>query len=178
MPVGKFDKKAPVKTKVKESRFGAFDPRERGPGMLDAAPEPYRMRVVDVEECRAQKPGGRDSIKAYVTTPNSSSEDDKRVVLFMRTPAGESDFKSFVVAAAGYAGKDEYDDFDPGGFFFEAALGDANEYSAADLTIVGRLIDIKVVAGKDDGQGSYYRNYRFTPVDDADQDQIGKLAAE
>ncbi len=92
--------------------------------------------------------------------------------------------KGYIVAAAGYATDAEYDAFDPQGHFIDSVLGASNEYSAAGLTITGRLVRVRVSRGNDvidktSGQptGDFYREYSWTVVEDADQDAVKKVGA-
>lgn len=182
----------------KASRFGSFKPREEGPPMLEAmrdgAPAYYRVRFESAEECTAQKPGGQNTIKSYVEVVGTPPECDEGptpagsrvLVLHMQSQYGRADFNEQCVAFAGYdasteEGVAEFLEFDPDGQFFAACVGDANDYAEQAAGMVGRLADVMVKRGKDDGKGGYYRQYKWAVVEDGDQDlgpKIEKTAAE
>jgi hypothetical protein len=116
------------------------------------------------------------------------------IALFMNTTAGIAEFQRYCVAMAGYENAQEFNAFaqavmpddDVDGAcdaFFTSVIGDANAFSAAGHRIEGRLVDVRVAYGKaclgQDGQptGDHYRNYKWAPVPDDEQDTVGKLEA-
>lgn len=182
-------KPAAGKTQIKPSRFGTFTPREEGPPMLECmlngAPAIYRVRFESAEECLAQKPGGQNTIKSYcvVESGDGPTPAETRVlVLHMQSQYGRADFNDQCVNTAGYDSAiaedvEAFVTFDPRGDFFAACVGDANEYAEHAAGMVGRLVDVQVSRGKDDGKGGYYRKYKWAPVAEEEQDQAPKIEA-
>lgn len=100
-------------------------------------------------------------------------------------PKGVGHVRKYLRYAAGYASSQEYDVYNPHGFFEEAQVGLANEYSARGEFVLGRLVKVTVTQGAPAKDGGFYRNYDWAVVpdesDDPDvitQDQVGKVGAE
>lgn len=191
MPLpAKFAAKPAAPPKKKPSAFGpAEDSTPRDPMLARGS---HRVRVTAVEEQVSPKDLNKVCYKATfeVITSDVHPVGDARVALFFRTTPGIREYKVFVARAAGYATAAEYSGFDPDGDFFETMIGIANEFAARELTIVGRLVDVRVTLGnpvidketgqqtvdKETGQPDHFRDYSWTVVaDDAGQDTVGKV---
>lgn len=186
-PNNKFAPKAgaakPAQTKVKPSRYGTFKPKPDGEPMADFGDQ--RFRLLSIDESR--NPGtGKESIKVKVEAlPYEGSPHEPGtalLLLFMRTPAGESEFKRLCMAFAGYEEQEEYLAFDPEGYFFDACTGDSNAYAEQAAAMIGRVADCRVAKGNPtgkmvNGEPDYYRDFTWAvvPDDDYAQDTCGKV---
>ena len=91
--------------------------------------------------------------------------------------------KAATMAIAGYDDEQEYDAFDPDGFFIDATAHESNDFStlayppteeeAAIAGIIGRVVYCKVTKGNDipDSGGDYYREYEWGVVPDEAEEQ-------
>lgn len=174
--IGKFAKPVPgakPAVSARKSRYAGIVERNRDP-MPDVGK--YRLRIVSLEE--AQNPGTmKESVKVKVVAVELVGNEyqdrgGEMLCLFMRTTAGLAELKKCVRHAAGFEDVDQYDAFDPDGFFIDACVGQANEYSNAGLTVVGRIVDTEVRKGKDTGTGDWYRDYVWAVVGEDEQDQV------
>lgn len=103
--------------------------------------------------------------------------------------AGRTRMKKFIVAACGYADAASYNADDPEGWKMDYFLGETppDDYDVGPLeTLVGRLVDFEVTQGNPivDQEGTpkmyvnskgetvpdFYRNYRWEPVPEEDQE--------
>jgi hypothetical protein len=103
---------------------------------------------------------------------------------------GRERSKSFVVAAAGYFGDDDYNAFDPERQFLDALGGVANQYAQSfPKGVTGRLVEVVVTRGNTvidtdtkqpeigpDGLPNYFREYSWSPTPEEQQDQTPKPA--
>ena len=184
-PKNDASKPAP-KGKAKEKRFaGEFEePREKMPHAgeyrfcVDRIEEGYNeekdtksfkayLRIVDLDgdEARANHKVGEIVMIPWVVEGSKSAKRNRGRV------------KAFVARAAGYDANEEYVEFDPDGDFIESLTGEANAYSEAELTIVGRFVDCEVMKGNDvvdketgEKTGDYYREYKWTAFDEEQQE--------
>lgn len=191
--------KAPAASGFKRQAPAAAAPKaaparrkaSRWAGIKAAAPQDpiigagrYRLRVVGAEITTPPPgKGGKDAFRSEVEVlatdgQCANAEGDKCVILEMlgnKGEPGEARAKTYIMAAAGYEDEDEYNAFDPDGEFIDAVTGDANDYSEAGLTIVGRLVDVTVTLGNPvmkDGQptGDHFRVYHWDVVAEDEQD--------
>ena len=174
----------PVPKKTKPKTFGtATDEQPRIP-MLSASPEVQRIRHISAEELI------HPEFKTKSWRFTVEHEGETFITLHMNTTAGIAEYQRQVMATAGYESAAEYNEFDPDGDFFETVIGEANAFAEQGLTLDRRLVDVLVSRGKPvidkktgeprlDAQGEpdYYRNYRWTVVPDAEQDEAGKVEA-
>jgi hypothetical protein len=94
-------------------------------------------------------------------------------------PYNRQRVKAFTMNAAGYETDAEYNEFDPAGEFIDSTAGVSNDYSEAELTIIGRLVDCQVMRGKPTADGKdYFREYAWFVVPDEDQDVLNKVGSE
>jgi hypothetical protein len=91
--------------------------------------------------------------------------DQVLALYFQHTQAGKNGTKMFAAAIAGISEESEYDAFDPDGEFIDALIGDSNPRTEEASAMVGRLVDCRVSRGKDTGEGDYYREYEWSPVE-------------
>ncbi len=199
MAVGKFGNKAaaPGKFGAKPGAAKAPPPpakkKSRYAGIPSAAPRDpmphvgeYRLRVIG-NTAGHNEGTGTDSYKSSLEivgldekAAENHAEGDQVIVVQLTSgkaaKAGLPRVKAYVMAAAGYETDEEYDAFDPEGEFIDSTEGQANQYSAADLTIVGRLVDCKVTRGKNTPDGDdYYREFHWSVVPEDEQDAVGKV---
>jgi len=80
---------------------------------------------------------------------------------------GREDTKRMVMAVAGYESEEEYDAFDPEGFYIDCVQGIVTDYK---MGLEGRLVRARVTARKPDNKGSYYRSYEWQVVPEDEQD--------
>lgn len=154
----------------------------------DPMPHPgmYRFRVLEAVE--GYNPGtgsASQKIKLEIVTIYEQASEIHTVgevvsAIYMGTPAGMGETINMIMAAAGFddfAAYKAYDN-DGSGQATAAALGNANEFSEAGFTIVGRLFDCQVSRGKDvpprapeTVSTDFYRKYNSAPVAEDEQDQ-------
>jgi hypothetical protein len=94
------------------------------------------------------------------------------VISLLSTDAGAKEMGRFVVAASGYEAA-EFNTAVGDGQLIDAVLGDLPGEANP---IEGRLVDVIVTRGKDDGNGGWYRNYQWQLVDEDDQQSGGGVA--
>jgi hypothetical protein len=165
--------KTPPAKKKKSSRFAGEDPADRPP-MLEEGDS--RVRLVAIEE--GHNPGtGNDSFKVrfqpvdFDGSPHSSADGEHSAV-YMDTGRGRKEFKEAIRAFAGYDDEAEYDAFDPESEFFEAVLGQDNDFTAEAEQMIGRVADVRVTKGGATRDGlDWYRRYQWAAVADDDDDQ-------
>lgn len=183
--------KPAAKPKPKPKKFGAA---------TDATP---RDPMLPEGEFRVRHLGGEELIhpvkktlswRVQFNTVQDGEESGPFIALFMNTTAGIAEFQRYCVAMAGYENAQEFNEFaqavmpdadldEACDSYFTSVIGDANAFSEAGHTIEGRLADVRVTYGKacvgQDGHptGDHYRNYKWVPVPDEEQDTTGKLEA-
>lgn len=157
---------------ARKSRYAGIQAR----GSYDPYPNvgEYIFRVTQITE-GGNPAKGTETVKVTLEVLESEGEHAHQkgdTVFFSERTSGAgsqqglSRIKAFMMAAAGFEDEEQYDEFDPEGFFIEACLGAENEYSGDDRTATGRLIGCKVSRGKDTPDGSdFYRNYVWSVVD-------------
>src|SRR5690349_16342533 len=171
----KFGKPAPVKPGAKSQKkskwagLKAQAPRDPFPNVGE-----YLFEVLLVEE--GYNPGkSTESVKITLRViasegPDASPE-DINVFVTERVSGngaqqGLSRFKSFIMAAAGFADEDEYDAFDPEGEFIEACLGRDNAFAGSERIVTGRQVACRVTQGRPTADGTdFYRVYAWAPAD-------------
>lgn len=160
----------PKPGKQRGSRFGGLeDPRNP---MLEEGDS--RVRLMAIEE--GFNPGTkRTSYKLTVETLAFDGSPHEAgftaTIVALDTAPGTRDFKQAIAHFSGYDSKEEYNAFDPDGDLFEAALGQANDYSGHAENLIGRVADVRVNNQGDDGKGGWYRGYQWAVVPDSDDDQ-------
>lgn len=170
---------AKPKAKPRGSRFGGLeDPRNP---MLDEGDS--RVRLMALEE--GFNPGTKRTsykltIETLVYEGSPHEAGFTATIVCLDTAPGTRDFKQAIAHFAGYDSKEEYNAFDPEGDFFEASLGQSNDYSSLAENLIGRVADVRVTNQGDDGKGSWYRGYLWAvvPDEDNDQDQSPKIEVE
>jgi hypothetical protein len=192
------------KAKPKPKKFGApsdFTPRDP---MLDAGFKGV-VRHIEAEELTNEFTKGLSWRPKFEVV--GEEENGTRVALFMNTVAGVAEFQRYCVAMAGYTDLQEFTEFtlavmpdadaeEAGDAFFASVIGDANAFTEKGITIARRLVHVVVTRGNPvidkkpgsptfgqakidpkTGEPDYYRNYKWTVVDDTEQDEAGKLSA-
>lgn len=146
----------------------------------------YRVRILELLEGVNPGKGNRMSTKVGCEvvdvydnsdgTPNLEHKiGDSVKQVHLHTTAGLSELKRQVFAAAGYETEEEFDAFESGGnegALIDASLGRDNAFYQAGFSIVGRLVDVRVMKGNDTGGGDYYRKYQWAVVAEAEQDAV------
>lgn len=178
---------APARAQVqRRSRYAGISSNNGRDGMPEVGS--YLFRVLSTAP--GHNPGkGTDSYKIALEVVDCEGSPhkpgDHKSVIFLTSgkagPSGLSRVKAFVVAATGCESDDAYNELDPEGYGIEATEGNANDYAAlfeSGNPVAGRLVECEVTRGNDDGKGSYYREYQWTPVSDEFEGQdVPSLAA-
>lgn len=165
----------------RQSRWsGLGDGSQRTP-LLE--PGYYRVRVGHSEikvKPKGAPNAGRETFHTAVEVVLASEGSQSpvgmvaNVLAMLSTDAGLNETFRFVSRAAGYEDEEAFHAAFPRGevteAFFDAVCGHTNEVSP----IEGRLVDVQVARGKDDGNGGYYRDYIWAPVPEENQDQTKK----
>jgi hypothetical protein len=144
---------------------------DRGP--RDPLPETgnYRLKLTQFE--RGYNPGTRrESIKVHVEIAEVFSQSegaphavgDSLLILLFFTDAGLATLKQMVRCASKIATNEDYNAFDPDGEFINALFGASNDYSKRGDTVVGDLVDVRVMHGKPTDDGGYFRDYQWSIV--------------
>jgi len=184
--------KPTAKPKPKPKKFGAATDAQPKDPMLDAGA--FRVRHLGGEEL--VHPVKKSlSWRVQFMTVSEEGEAGPFIALFMNTTAGIAEYQRYCVATAGYDNATEFNEFaqavmpdaeldEASDAFFTSVIGDANAFSEAGLTLEGRLVDVEVWMGKpvidretQQPTGDHYRNYKWVPVPDEEQDTVGKLEA-
>jgi hypothetical protein len=187
----KFQKPA-AKSANGAAAAGGGRPKSRWAGMRSAKPRDpmphvgiYRLRITEIEKRYGNAGNGnRESVVtafAIVDLDEKGSEahaaGDVVKMINLYTSAGMAEFQAFVNAAGGFESDDDYvaalgDD----GGFVAGILGEGS--GPAQATLVGRLVDVEVGRGKDDGKGDYYRRYAFAVVGEDEQDETPSIVTQ
>ncbi len=127
---------------------------------------------------------GLQIVTCYDENNANHRDGDLVRAVHLHTTAGLAELKRAVMTAAGYDVEEEFDAFetDPrylgpagAGQVIDASIGRANGMFEAGMTIVGRLVDVRVTKGNDTPNGDYYRKYQWAVVEESEQDQVAKL---
>lgn len=167
---------APQRVLPRQSRWsGLGDGSQRLP-MLE--PGVYRVRVGRCEikvKPKGAPNAGRETFHATVEVVQAVDGSQSpagmvaSVIAMLSTDAGQNEMFRMIRSAAGFESEEAFYAAIPADgtaeAFFDAVVGQ----SSTPNPIEGRLVDVQVSQGKDDGKGGYYRNYVWAPVPEAEQ---------
>jgi len=160
-------KKSPAKKAGRKSRFAGLGGGEERDPLLEVGR--YRLRVISTTLEPSPK-DDREWFKAKVEVVESSGSTATEVgsicgvIACFATKPGKAEMFRFIRAAAGCADDDAYfEEFGTEGEHIDACLDE-------DSPIEGAEFDAVVSKGGETQDGDWYRNYRFTPAGESDDE--------